>query len=253
MSNETPFILQYQNENTSLPKESGFSISNPITSWAEEDRPREKMALKGKSALSDAELIAILIGSGTVGMDAIRLAEQILNSVNGNLSELGRRSLRDLQKFKGIGEAKAITIAAALEIGRRRQFSDMMQRDTITCSRDAYDAILPQLIDLPNEEFWILMLNRANHIISRHRVSIGGVSGVVVDAKMVFRPAIEALASSIILIHNHPSGNLKPSQADIELTKKLRNAGLSLDISVADHVIVSHTGYYSFADEGMLY
>lgn len=253
MSNETPFILQYQNENTSLPKESGFSISNPITSWAEEDRPREKMALKGKSALSDAELIAILIGSGTVGMDAIGLAEQILNSVNGNLSELGRRSLRDLQKFKGIGEAKAITIAAALEIGRRRQFSDMMQRDTITCSRDAYDAILPQLIDLPNEEFWILMLNRANHIISRHRVSIGGVSGVVVDAKMVFRPAIEALASSIILIHNHPSGNLKPSQADIELTKKLRNAGLSLDISVADHVIVSHTGYYSFADEGMLY
>ena len=232
--------------------ENSYPLSMPITSWNEEDRPREKMLLKGKSALTDAELVAILIGSGTVGMDAIELGKQILKSVDGNLSELGRRTLNDFMKFKGIGEAKAITIAAALELGRRRQFSDMMQRDSITCSRDANDAILPQLIDLPNEEFWILMLNRASHIISRHRVSIGGVSGVVVDAKMVFRPAIEALASSIILIHNHPSGNLKPSQKDIELTRKLRKAGESLDVTVADHVIVAHTGYYSFADEGML-
>jgi DNA repair protein RadC len=253
MRNDTPVISINQNVIAPLPKESGSAISNPITAWLEEDRPREKMLLKGKAALTDAELVAILIGSGTVGMDAIELGKQILGSVNGNLSELGRRSLKDLQKFKGIGEAKAITIAAALEIGRRRQFSDMMQRDSITCSRDAYDAILPQLIDLPNEEFWILMLNRASHIISRHRVSIGGVAGVVVDAKMVFKPAIEALASSIILIHNHPSGNLKPSKADIELTRKLRKAGESLDIVVADHVIVAQTGYYSFADEGMMY
>ena len=245
MRSQTPLIPLIRNETPPL--------SMPITSWAEEDRPREKMLLKGKSSLTDAELIAILIGSGTIGMDAIGLAEQILKSVDGNLSELGRRSLKDFMKFKGIGEAKAITIAAALEIGRRRQFSDMMQRDSITCSRDVYDAILPQLIDLPNEEFWILMLNRANHIISRHRVSVGGVSGVVVDAKMVFRPAIEALASSIILIHNHPSGNLKPSQRDIELTRKLKKAGESLDITVADHVIVAHTGFYSFADEGMMY
>ena len=245
MRNQTPLIPLIRNE---IPP-----LSMPITSWAEEDRPREKMLLKGKSSLTDAELIAILIGSGTIGMDAIGLAEQILKSVDGNLSELGRRTHKDLMKFKGIGEAKAITIAAALEIGRRRQFSDMMQRDSITCSRDVYDAILPQLIDLPNEEFWILMLNRANHIISRHRVSVGGVSGVVVDAKMVFRPAIEALASSIILIHNHPSGNLKPSQRDIELTRKLKKAGESLDITVADHVIVAHTGFYSFADEGMMY
>jgi DNA repair protein RadC len=230
-----------------------YPTNIPITSWAEEDRPREKMLLKGKSALTDAEIVAILIGSGTVGMDAIGLAKQILDSVGGNLSELGRRSLKDLMKFKGIGEAKAITIAAALEIGRRRQFSDMILRETINSSRDVYDVILPQLIDLPNEEFWILMLNRANHIISRHRVSIGGVSGVIVDAKMVFRPAIEALASAIILIHNHPSGNLKPSKQDIELTRKLRKAGESLDITVADHVIVAHTGFYSFADEGMMY
>jgi DNA repair protein RadC len=230
-----------------------YPTNIPITSWAEEDRPREKMLLKGKSALTDAEIVAILIGSGTVGMDAIGLAKQILDSVGGNLSELGRRSLKDLMKFKGIGEAKAITIAAALEIGRRRQFSDMILRETINSSRDVYDVILPQLIDLPNEEFWILMLNRANHIISRQRVSIGGVSGVIVDAKMVFRPAIEALASAIILIHNHPSGNLKPSKQDIELTRKLRKAGESLDITVADHVIVAHTGFYSFADEGMMY
>lgn len=256
MRNNTPVISISQKEIVSLPTPNirvESAISNPITAWLEEDRPREKMVLKGKAALTDAELVAILIGSGTVGMDAIELGKQILDSVNGNLSELGRRSLKDLQKFKGIGEAKAITIAAALEIGRRRQFSDMMQRDSVSCSRDAYDAILPQLIDLPNEEFWILMLNRANHIISRHRVSIGGVAGVVVDAKMVFKPAIEALASSIILIHNHPSGNLKPSKADIELTRKLRKAGESLDIVVADHVIVAQTGYYSFADEGMMY
>lgn len=256
MRNDTPVISISQKEIVSLPTPNirvESAISNPITAWLEEDRPREKMVLKGKAALTDAELVAILIGSGTVGMDAIELGKQILGSVNGNLSELGRRSLKDLQKFKGIGEAKAITIAAALEIGRRRQFSDMMQRDSVSCSRDAYDAILPQLIDLPNEEFWILMLNRANHIISRHRVSIGGVAGVVVDAKMVFKPAIEALASSIILIHNHPSGNLKPSKADIDLTRKLRKAGESLDIVVADHVIVAQTGYYSFADEGMMY
>jgi DNA repair protein RadC len=227
-------------------------LSIPITSWAEEDRPREKMTLKGKASLTDSELIAILIGSGTVGMDAIGLAEQILQSVEGNLSELGRRSLKDLMKFKGIGEAKAITIAAALEIGRRRQFSDSLQRDKIMCSRDAYDAVLPQLIDLPFEEFWILLLNQANHIISRQRISMGGVSHVIVDAKMVFRPAIEALASSIVLIHNHPSGNLRPSQRDIELTRKLREAGKTLDIIVSDHLIVAHSGFYSFADEGML-
>ena len=223
-----------------------------ITAWAEEDRPREKMLLKGKAALSDAELIAIIIGSGTVNEDAISLAQRILNSVNANLSELGRRSIKDLMKFKGIGEAKAISITAAVELGRRRQFSDVMQKDTVTTSRDVFDMMLPQLIDLPYEEFWILQLNRANHVIGRARISAGGVSGTVVDSKMVFKPAIEVLATSIILVHNHPSGNLKPSQADIELTRKLKEAGKHLDIAVLDHIIVAYSGFYSFADENIM-
>ncbi len=223
-----------------------------ITAWAEEDRPREKMLLKGKAALSDAELIAIIIGSGTVNEDAIALAQRILDSVNANLSELGRRSIKDLMKFKGIGEAKAISITAAVELGRRRQFSDVMQKDTITSSRDVFDMMLPQLIDLPYEEFWILQLNRANHVIGRARISAGGVSGTVVDSKMVFKPAIEVLATSIVLVHNHPSGNLKPSQADIELTRKLKEAGKHLDIAVVDHIIVAYSGFYSFADENIM-
>ena len=224
-----------------------------IKNLAEEERPREKMLTFGNAALTDADLIAILIGSGSVEANAIELAEQVLASVNGNLSELGRRSVRDLMKFKGIGEAKGITIAAALEIGRRRQFSDVMKREDIETAYDVFHLMLPILIDLPYEEFWIVLLNRASNVIAKQRVSSGGVSGVTVDAKMVFRPAIEALASSIILIHNHPSGNLKPSQRDIELTRKLKKAGESLDITVADHVIVAHTGFYSFADEGMMY
>lgn len=223
-----------------------------ISAWAEEDRPREKMLLKGKAALTDAELIAIIIGSGTVNEDAISLAQRILDSVNINLSELGRRSIKDLMKFKGIGEAKAITITAALELGRRRQFSDIMQKESVTSSRDVFDTMLPQLIDLPYEEFWILQLNRANHIIGRSRISTGGVAGTVVDSKMVFKPAIEVLATSIILIHNHPSGNLKPSQADIQLTSKLKEAGKHLDIAVLDHIIIAHSGFYSFADENLM-
>ena len=225
--------------------------NSSIKSWAEEDRPREKLLLYGKAALSDAELLAILIGSGTVETNAIELAAQILQNVNGNLSELGRRSVKDLMKFKGIGEAKAITIAAAVELGRRRQMSDVMKRDQITCARDVYDALLPTLIDLPHEEFWIVLLNRASHIIGQQRISSGGVSGVAVDAKMVFRPAIEALASSLVVAHNHPSGNLTPSQSDIDLTRKLKKAGESLDIAVVDHIIVAHSGFFSFAESDL--
>ncbi len=223
-----------------------------IKSLAEEDRPREKMLLKGKAAMSDAELIAILIGSGTVDENAITLAQRILDSVDKNLSELGRRTIKDLMKFKGIGEAKALTIASALELGRRRQFSDVMQKSSVTCSRDVYDAMLPLLIDLPYEEFWIILLNRANHIVGKTRISIGGVTGTVVDSKMVFKPALEALATSIILVHNHPSGNLKPSEADIDLTKKLKEAGKYLDIAVLDHVIIANSGFYSFGDESLM-
>jgi DNA repair protein RadC len=235
-----------ENRPLSLPRQ-----QTGIKAWDEADRPREKMLTKGKSSLTDAELVAIMIGSGTVNENAIALAERILQSVNGDLSELGRRSLKDLMKFKGIGEAKAITIAAALEIGRRRQFSDMIQRESILCSRDVYDVMLPKMIDLSHEEFWVLLLNQSNHIIGKSRISSGGVVGVFVDAKMVFKPAIEALAPSIVLVHNHPSGNLKPSKEDIELTRKLQEAGKNLDVKVMDHVIVSHSGFFSFRDDGL--
>jgi DNA repair protein RadC len=217
-----------------------------IKNWAEEDRPREKMLAFGNAALTDADLIAILIGSGTVDVNAHELAEQILTSVDGNLSELGRRSVKELMKFKGIGEAKGITIAAALEIGRRRQFSDVMKRDRILDASDVFNLMLPTMIDLPHEEFWIILLNQASFVIGKHRISSGGVAGVVVDAKMVFRLALESLASRVILVHNHPSGHLTPSQQDIDLTKKLKEGGKHLDIIVTDHIIIAPSGYYSF-------
>ncbi|MBP6826108.1 MAG: DNA repair protein RadC [Saprospiraceae bacterium] len=231
-------------------------MSNPvyraITAWAEEDRPREKLLLKGKSALSDAELLAILLGSGTVGVSAVSLAQEILSSVDNNLHELGKRSVSELKRFKGMGEAKAITITAALEIGRRRQISDLRERPRVTGSRDAFNAIAPLLTDLHHEEFWVLLLNKANEVFSRERLSTGGMSGTVVDVKMLFKVALDARAAAVIAIHNHPSGSLQPSQADIDLTSRLRKAGELLDLALLDHLIVSERGYYSFADEGML-
>lgn len=223
-----------------------------ITQWAEEDRPREKMLLKGLSALSDAELLAIMIGSGTVGESAVALAQRILSSVDNNLHDLGKRSVQELQRFKGIGEAKAITIAAALELGRRRQLSDLRQRPRIGSSRDAYQAIASRISDLHHEEFWLLLLNRANEVFARERLSIGGTSGTVVDLKMVLKTALDARAAAFIAIHNHPSGNLEPSRADVELTEKLKQSGRILDLPMLDHLIVSERGYYSFADEGMM-
>lgn len=223
-----------------------------ITAWAEEDRPREKMQLKGRQSLSDAELIAILIGSGTVGESAVGVAQRILASVDNNLHELGKRTVKELQRFKGVGEAKAITIAAALELGRRRQLSDLRERPRINSSRDAFNAIAPLLTDLHHEEFWLLMLNKANEVFSRERLSAGGMSGTVVDVKQVLKTALDARAAAFIAIHNHPSGNLQPSQADMELTKKLEQAGRLLDMPLLDHLIVSERGYYSFADEGAM-
>ncbi|MCC6280770.1 MAG: DNA repair protein RadC [Saprospiraceae bacterium] len=223
-----------------------------ITAWAEEDRPREKMLLKGKQALSDAELLAILIGSGTFGESAVAVAQRILASVGYNLNDLGKRSLIDLQKFKGIGEAKAITIAAALELGRRRQLSDLRERPRITHSRDAFNTIAPMLTDLHHEEFWLLLLNKANEVFDRKQLSTGGMSGTVVDIKMVLKAAIEAGAAAFIAIHNHPSGNLQPSQSDVELTRKLKQSGAIIDLPLLDHLIISERGYYSFADEGNL-
>ncbi len=223
-----------------------------ITSWAEADRPREKMLLKGKSALTDTELIAILLGSGTTGQSAVGLAQDILASVELNLHELGKRSVADLCRFKGVGTAKAITIAAALELGRRRQLSDLQERTRVAGSRDAYNAIAPLLTDLYHEEFWVLLLNKANEIMTRNCLSSGGFAGTVVDAKMFFKTALDARAAAVIAIHNHPSGNLQPSQADLELTKRLRKAGELLDLPLLDHLIVSERGYFSFADEGIL-
>lgn len=220
-----------------------------IKSWAEEDRPREKLLVKGKSSLSDAELLAILLGSGSRRETAVGLAQRILKSVDHNLNELGKCSLAELKKFKGVGTAKAISIIAALELGRRRQLSRIKERPQVTSSQDAYDAIAPMLADLSHEEFWLLILNRANRIMGREQVSSGGMTGTVVDAKIVFRKALEGQACSIILCHNHPSGSLYPSQADIKLTKKLVKAGESIDVTVLDHLIIAGDGYYSFADE----
>ena len=223
-----------------------------IKAWAEEDRPREKMLQKGKNNLSDAELLAILISSGNREETAVGLAQRILKSIGQNLNQLGKQSISDLMQFKGIGQAKAIIIAAALEIGRRRQLSLIKERPQMRSSRDAYNLIAPLLQDLSKEEFWILLLNRSNRFIGRVCISTGGVSGTVVDAKVIFKKAIESLASSVILCHNHPSGNLRPSQADIDITRKLRRAGESLDIAVLDHLIIADSGYFSFADEGKL-
>ena len=223
-----------------------------ITAWAEADRPREKMLLKGVAALSDSELLAILIGSGSVGESAVALSQRILSDFDHSLHDLGRKSLKELQRYKGIGEAKAITIAAALEIGRRRQISDLRKRPRVTCSRDAYQVIAPMLADLYHEEFWVLMLNQANEVMDKSMVSSGGLTATIVDIRVFFRIALEGKAAGVIAVHNHPSGNLKPSQADITLTQKLVQGGKTIELPVLDHLIISEKGYYSFADEGLL-
>lgn len=221
-----------------------------IKAWAEADRPREKLLMKGKHSLSDAELLAILLGSGSRRQTAVDLAKTILQSVDNNLHELGKRSIPELKKFPGVGEAKAIAIIAAMEVGRRRQLSDIRERPQVRCSADSYKAIAPLLMDLPHEEFWILLLNRRAEVIGRQQISQGGVSGTVVDAKMIFGRALEVKACSLILCHNHPSGNPQPSQADKSLTSKLVKAGEFLDVFVLDHLIIAGGTYFSFADEG---
>ena len=228
------------------------TTSKAITAWAEEDRPREKLATKGRFALSDAELLAILLGSGSAGETALGLAQRLLAAADNSLHDLGKRPLPDLRRFKGIGMAKAITIIAAMELGRRRQLADLRERPKISSSRDAQKVIASLLTDLYHEEFWLILLNKANEVIARERMSSGGMAGTVVDTKMLFKAAIDARAAAIIAVHNHPSGNLQPSQADIDLTRRLRKAGELLDLPLLDHLIISERGYYSFADEGML-
>jgi DNA repair protein RadC len=224
----------------------------PIKAWAEDDRPREKMLLKGRHQLTDAELLAILLGSGTRSESALGLAQRILHSVDNDLDELGKRTLHDLLQFKGVGQVKALSISAALELGRRRHQVDVRHRPQVRGSRDAFHLLSGVLQDLAHEEFWVLLLNRANRVIGREQISSGGTAGTVVDSKIVFRKALECRASSLVLSHNHPSGQLHPSQADIELTRKLKEGGALLDIGILDHLILGDRSYYSFADEGML-
>jgi DNA repair protein RadC len=224
----------------------------PINQWAEDDRPREKFLLKGKSALSDSELLAILIGSGSRNESAVQLCQRILASVNNNLSYLGKQSVQQLIQFKGIGEAKAITIAAALELGRRRRDETALELSKITSSKAVFELMQPIIGELPHEEFWVLYLNNSNKVIYKSQISKGGITGTVVDTRLVFKIALEHHATSVVLVHNHPSGKLQASEADKQITKKLGEAGKHLDILVLDHIIVTEKSYFSFADEGLL-
>lgn len=228
------------------------NIKLNIKNWAAEDRPREKLMKKGINSLSDAELVAILIGSGTREETAVDVAKRLLNSVKNNLNELGKLSLKELIKTKGIGEAKAISIIAALELGKRRKLTDVKEKPKITSSADAYNLIQPVLGDEKVEEFWVIYLNRSNRVIEKIKISQGGVTGTVTDVKIILKHGVELLASSIILCHNHPSGNIQPSNADVLITEKIKEAANFLDIQVLDHLIISANSYFSFADEGKL-
>jgi len=223
----------------------------PISKWAEEDRPREKLLLQGKHSLTSAELVAILMGSGSRSESAVELAKRILASVENDIDKLALLSVKDLMQFKGVGEAKAVSIIAAMELAGRRQITKA-KRKKITSSRDIFDLLHHKFRDLNHEEFWVVFMNRANQIIEFEQVSIGGMTGTVADPKVIFNKALSKNACSIIVAHNHPSGNLKPSRADIDLTKKLRNAGQLLDLPLLDHLIITASGFYSFADEAML-
>jgi DNA repair protein RadC len=223
-----------------------------IQDWAKEDRPREKLMQKGCGALTEAELIGILLGSGTKHMSAVNLAQMILKHHHYDLNELAKRSVQELQKFKGIGEAKAITIVSAMELGRRRKEQTTFQKPKISSSYDIYQFMKMELMDKLVEQFWIILLNRANYIIKKQLVSSGGTARLAVDPKVIFKTALDHYASSIILVHNHPSNNPKPSQMDIDLTERLIKAGKVLDIPIIDHVIFAENGYVSFADEHIL-
>ena len=223
----------------------------PITNWSEDDKPREKLMLKGKSALSDAELIAILIGSGSRSESAVDLSKRILASVDNNLNALGKLSITQLMTFKGIGEAKAISIIAALELGRRRRSEDAVELKKVTSSKVIFEIMQPIIGELPHEEFWIIYLNNSNKVISKSQLSKGGITGTLVDVRIVFKTALEMGATALILCHNHPSGTLVPSDADKQITRKLKLAGESLEIKVLDHLIVTEASYFSFADEGI--
>ncbi len=229
-------------------QQTNFSIKQ----WAEDDRPREKLLQKGKLSLSDAELIAILIGSGSPNESAVQLSKRILASGKNNLSELGKLSVQQLCNFKGVGPAKAVSIIAALELGRRRRIEEALERKKITSSASVFELMQPVIGELPHEEFWIIYLNNSNKVIEQLQLSKGGITGTLVDVRLTLKKALELSATSLILVHNHPSGTLLASEPDKQLTRKLKAAAQSLDIKVLDHVIVTENSYFSFADEGVL-
>ncbi len=231
-----------------MSKNTSFSIKN----WSEDDRPREKLLLKGKDTLSNSELIAILIGSGNREESAVALAKRILTTIEGDLNQLAKMSVADLKKFKGIGEAKAISIVTALELGRRQRLQESLELPKITCSRDIFNVMHPIIAELLHEEFWIVFLNNANKVIGKQQLSKGGITATVVDVRLLFKRVLEVGATSIIIAHNHPSGTLKPSLQDHKITEKLKNAGQLLDVKVLDHLIITAKDYYSFADEGLM-
>lgn len=229
-------------------KTTSFSIKN----WSEDDRPREKLLQKGTSVLSDAELIAILIGSGNREESAVALAQRILAASENNLNQLGKQTLKQLMQFKGIGEAKAITIAAALELGKRRRLEEALERKKITSSKTAFEIMQPIIGELPHEEFWIIYLNNSNKVLHKLQLSKGGITGTLVDVRLALKHALELGAVGVLLAHNHPSGTLKSSTSDKQLTVKISTACQALDIKLLDHLIVTEKAYFSFADEGIL-
>ncbi|MEN9486844.1 MAG: hypothetical protein RIR56_532 [Bacteroidota bacterium] len=219
---------------------------------AEDDRPREKFLLKGKSALSDSELLAIILGSGNNEDSAVELARKILASVDYNWQKLSKLSIKDLMKFKGIGEAKAISVAAALEIGRRKAAQEIPEKEKVTSVNDLYKIFSQYLSDLQTEEFWAIFLNQKNHVIYKTQISKGGISGTLVDVRVIFRIAIEHFATSVVVAHNHPTGNLTPSQPDISITRRIKEAGDLLDIKLLDHLIIGENSFFSFSEQGLL-
>ena len=223
-----------------------------ITQWAEEDRPREKMMMHGASALSNAELLAILIGSGNAEESAVELMRKVLNDYHNNLNELGKASIDDLCRYKGIGSAKAISILAASELGKRRKEEAVKERVTILSSKDVYDCFYPLMCDLPTEEFWVLMLNQASKIIDKVKISAGGLSATAVDVRCILREALIKRASAIVLCHNHPSGNIRPSKEDDLLTRHVAQASECMDIRLVDHIILTDGAFYSYSDEGRI-
>ncbi|APZ45084.1 hypothetical protein BW723_01690 [Polaribacter reichenbachii] len=223
-----------------------------IKNWALDDRPREKLLAKGKTVLSDAELIAILIGSGNRNESAVALSKRILKSVEGNINALAKLSVEKLTEFKGIGEAKAIAIITALELGKRRQLETALEKPKITCSKDVFNLMQPIIGDFEHEEFWVLFLSNSNKVIAKSQVSKGGLTATIVDVRLLFKRALELACVGLIVCHNHPSGKLQPSSADKNITQKIKEAGVTLDIKLLDHLIITQKAYFSFADEGIL-